>query len=726
MPNKINRNISVNKLKKKLTRKAVPDPVTNNALRDIYDKLDALQNTTAASIESSEPDNVGDTAVVETTDGNLTLAMNTESGWMVDTNSNFQPIANKSFIPSLGSSGRNNKPIYNESVKYNKNISIPIKGPDSTLIELSVEKQNLSIKTNTLKLETEGLQLGKTGDKVLIKNDAGILKVRNAADNADADIQCANVRDVNGNKAIEIKAESEAVNRFTISSSASGANTHFSLDGEDDNIGMELLSKGTGDFRFGVGADGGIIELLEASTIRFQFDPSNSFRREFTMFGSAYYTGLLDTNNAGELRLWNKDISSAGTAAHIKISASDDLYLGAGGGDIKLSSGGTGQNGATFDLGTEFATFKAAGGSQLIHTATSSSEGFTIDSNQSGDDGQLSIGLKVDYDRTVASSGTNTMLDVGIDVDVNSASLGTGLFYGMSIDVVGNTSGTSTSTGIYINSDGSDTNIGAHIITSGTHLKLAAEADPTNDYGTIAVADTGDMTIATTGDGTRDSDITLDADGKILLESAAGGVYVAEAGNASADTSAYGQLWVKSDTPNNLYFTDDTGQDIPLTNNGKARTWTNTSGGYKTNNNSATVYYFQYYPNYHSWGNGDSSPTGLTFTDSYSYQWCATSPGVLTNISVTLRAFDTGVTDPVKFYVYKGVPANGASSTVLTLIGTTGTITPVASRQMALSTDISSSNDFAAGDKLWVMYKKDSTSGNQDLYFAVTISGEYT
>ena len=102
MPNKINRNISVNKLKKKLTRKAVPDPVTNNALRDIYDKLDALQNTTAASIESSEPDNVGDTAVVETTDGNLTLAMNTESGWMVDTNSNFQPIANKSFIPSLG------------------------------------------------------------------------------------------------------------------------------------------------------------------------------------------------------------------------------------------------------------------------------------------------------------------------------------------------------------------------------------------------------------------------------------------------------------------------------------------------------------------------------------------------------------------------------------------------------------------------------------------------
>lgn len=268
-----------------------------------------------------------------------------------------------------------------------------------------------------------------------------------------------------------------------------------------------------------------------------------------------------------------------------------------------------------------------------------------------------------------------------------------------------------------------DTNAALELFGTSASLKLSYNAD---DYATISLADTADLTIATVGTGTRDSDITLDADGKILLESAAGGVYIAEAGNASADSDAYGQLWVKSDAPNNLYFTDDTGQDIPLTNNGKARTWTNTSGGYKTNNNSSTVYYFQYYPNYHSWGNGDSSPTGLTFTDSYSYQWCATSPGVLTNISVTLRAFDTGLTDPVKFYVYKGVPANGATSTVLTLIGTTGTITPIASRQMVLSTDISSSNDFDAGDKLWVMYKKDSTSGNQDLYFAVTISGEYT
>ena len=44
---------------------------------------------------------------------------------------------------------------------------------------------------------------------------------------------------------------------------------------------------------------------------------------------------------------------------------------------------------------------------------------------------------------------------------------------------------------------------------------------------------------------------------------------------------------------------------------------------------------------------------------------------------------------------------------------------------MFVSTDISSSNTFSEGDTLWCMLKKDSTSGNQDVYFSVTISGEF-
>jgi hypothetical protein len=38
-----------------------------------------------------------------------------------------------------------------------------------------------------------------------------------------------------------------------------------------------------------------------------------------------------------------------------------------------------------------------------------------------------------------------------------------------------------------------------------------------------------------------------------------------EQANANADTAAYGQLWVKTATPNELYFTTDAGNDIQLT-----------------------------------------------------------------------------------------------------------------------------------------------------------------
>tara|TARA_A100001391_G_scaffold138412_1_gene96795 strand:- start:5977 stop:7626 length:1650 start_codon:yes stop_codon:yes gene_type:complete len=54
---------------------------------------------------------------------------------------------------------------------------------------------------------------------------------------------------------------------------------------------------------------------------------------------------------------------------------------------------------------------------------------------------------------------------------------------------------------------------------------------------------------------------------------------IAETANANADTAGRGQLWVKNDTPNNLYFTDDTGQDVQITNNGSLAS---AGGGGKT------------------------------------------------------------------------------------------------------------------------------------------------
>ena len=40
---------------------------------------------------------------------------------------------------------------------------------------------------------------------------------------------------------------------------------------------------------------------------------------------------------------------------------------------------------------------------------------------------------------------------------------------------------------------------------------------------------------------------------------------IKEAANAISDTAAYGQLWVKTATPNELYFTTDAGNDIQIT-----------------------------------------------------------------------------------------------------------------------------------------------------------------
>jgi len=109
----------------------------------------------------------------------------------------------------------------------------------------------------------------------------------------------------------------------------------------------------------------------------------------------------------------------------------------------------------------------------------------------------------------------------------------------MDIDVVGATSGTHTAVGIDLDVDSADTNIGMIINTAGTHMKLVANADA-DDYATFTLADTGDLTIETVGDGADDSDITLDADGAVILDSSSGFFQAKKAGTEfSAANSAY-------------------------------------------------------------------------------------------------------------------------------------------------------------------------------------------
>ena len=205
---------------------------------------------------------------------------------------------------------------------------------------------------------------------------------------------------------------------------------------------------------------------------------------------------------------------------------------------------------------------------------------------------------------------------------------------------------------------------------------------------------------------------------------------IAESASANSDSAGKGQIWVKNDTPNNLYFTNDAGNDVQITSGsslaggGGTQCWTFTLGGYMLNNNSTTNYYTSFYTNYFYWLNSDSSPTSISYTDAYTYNYKAPKAGVLTKICVTARATRT---DPFKIYVYKAAPATGDTSTSATLIGTSDTITPPATNQLVVvDTTISSSNTFSAGDALYVWLKKDSTSGSQSIYFTITIQGDYS
>ena len=210
--------------------------------------------------------------------------------------------------------------------------------------------------------------------------------------------------------------------------------------------------------------------------------------------------------------------------------------------------------------------------------------------------------------------------------------------------------------------------------------------------------------------------------------------FLKEIASADIDQAGFGQLWVKNDVPNNLYFTDDTGQDVQITNNGSLASsgggthyWQFTTGGYKSNMANTTTYYFQYRPNNEAWNNSESTPTSINQYDAPAAQFHAIKDGSVTNIRVSGYANDTGAADDFKFYVYKGAISNDGTNTSLTLIATTSAITVSSSLKTFMSnTDISSSNTFSEGDALWVMVKKDAHTANLDIYFTVTVSGEYS
>ena len=149
--------------------------------------------------------------------------------------------------------------------------------------------------------------------------------------------------------------------------------------------------------------------------------------------------------------------------------------------------------------------------------------GMQVDKNYTDVSAATVTGLHVDFDRTVPGSGTAAFTDIGIDLDVNSAGLGVTTTTGLDIDVVGATTGTHTA-------------VGLDVVVGSADVNYAAKFS-------------------------------------------GGGIMIKEQANADTDIAAYGQLWVKSTTPNTLQFTDDTGVDQALASIGKSVALTIVFGG---------------------------------------------------------------------------------------------------------------------------------------------------
>jgi hypothetical protein len=94
-------------------------------------------------------------------------------------------------------------------------------------------------------------------------------------------------------------------------------------------------------------------------------------------------------------------------------------------------------------------------------------------------------------------------------------------------------------------------------------LYLATIADPTPTLGKLWHQPLGTLNWA----------YSLEVGGTIITNAS---IKIEEAAAAGADTAAYGQLWVKTATPNELYFTTDAGDDIQLTSGARQH------GGRKT------------------------------------------------------------------------------------------------------------------------------------------------
>ncbi len=230
-----------------------------------------------------------------------------------------------------------------------------------------------------------------------------------------------------------------------------------------------------------------------------------------------------------------------------------------------------------------------------------------------------------------------------------------------------------------------------------------------------------------------DSEVVLFKDTETRFEHP---IKIKEQASANADNGARGQIWVKNDTPNNLYFTNDAGNDVQITNGaslagggggGGADTWTYQTGArWQTRNNNWYYPNSAYGPNFYIWSTNFSSTSLKT-------QWEDNrNPQIVVPKNLTLKSYKArgyfSSSQTYQLALLTGTPSYGsAGNTILSQVGSTQTNNMTANIQNEFGED-GLNVSLSAGDMLVPALRRTTanTTANYYFYFNFLLIGEYT
>ena len=260
------------------------------------------------------------------------------------------------------------------------------------------------------------------------------------------------------------------------------------------------------------------------------------------------------------------DINANNTTAHVLDITSDALTTGnainisadglSTGSAIKVEDAGSDVNiRGIIDIAQTHASAKYAypikidcNGAQnainidhdFANTATSTVAGYSylLDKTGASTSNNTLYGFLATIVADEATAGTNNAYGIACTVtNTHASDAGTPTTYGADFSAVGSSNGASTAYGIKARAGSADTNIGGWLQAEdgGTDLLITSSAD-TGDYFSISTTTHGATTLATVDDDSNDdADLTLDVDGKIVVEAKAGDEAVFNEGGLDVD-----------------------------------------------------------------------------------------------------------------------------------------------------------------------------------------------